>query len=478
MSAVSDLRPDAQAVLLLVLLYTLQGVPMGLGAAVSFMLQERGADYSQQAIFSLVSWPFSLKLLWAPVVDTVCLPAAGLRRSWIVPLQTIIGIAMFATADYSQNLLHGGVEQAVKPMTALYFVMHFLCATQDVAVDGWALTMLSAKNVGYAGTINAVGQTIGYFAAFTGFLALEQAKLMSLGSFMLLCGALFLVSAAWVAVSPESRQVADKEDPEAARKRAAAAAAAPLAALASSYKEMLSIARLPPVRTLALFLILNRIGFAATDSLTALEMMKRGVSKTTLATISACITPISIVMPVVVGPWTARSPWRAWRWAYIPRMIMSLAAVFLIYALPARDADDHEPTHLTLTYYVAIMILLGLFSALSTVQFVAQMSFFSTVSSDAEIGGTYMTMLNTMSNLGSKWTTSAALYLAGSDVVRRLAVPQPPSWMSAPLDPFYTVNWACFVLGIVAMPVIFSIARRIESTPMPMWQVKGASDKE
>ena len=301
MSAVSDLRPDAQAVLLLVLLYTLQGVPMGLGAAVSFMLQERGADYSQQAIFSLVSWPFSLKLLWAPVVDTVCLPAAGLRRSWIVPLQTIIGIAMFATADYSQNLLHGGVEQAVKPMTALYFVMHFLCATQDVAVDGWALTLLSAKNVGYAGTINAVGQTIGYFAAFTGFLALEQAKLMSLGSFMLLCGALFLVSAAWVAVSPESRQVADKEDPEAARKRAAAAAAAPLAALASSYKEMLSIARLPPVRTLALFLILNRIGFAATDSLTALEMMKRGVSKTTLATISACITPISIVMPVVVG---------------------------------------------------------------------------------------------------------------------------------------------------------------------------------
>ena len=30
--------------------------------------------------------------------------------------------------------------------------------TQDVAVDGWALTMLKPKNVGYASTCNSVGQ--------------------------------------------------------------------------------------------------------------------------------------------------------------------------------------------------------------------------------------------------------------------------------------------------------------------------------
>ena len=31
---------------------------------------------------------------------------------------------------------------------------------QDVAVDGWALTMLKPKNVGYASTCNSVGQVI------------------------------------------------------------------------------------------------------------------------------------------------------------------------------------------------------------------------------------------------------------------------------------------------------------------------------
>lgn len=46
---------------------------------------------------------------------------------------------------------------------------------QDIAVDGWALTMLSRENVGYASTCNSVGQTAGYFMGNVLFLALESA---------------------------------------------------------------------------------------------------------------------------------------------------------------------------------------------------------------------------------------------------------------------------------------------------------------
>lgn len=46
---------------------------------------------------------------------------------------------------------------------------------KDIAVDGWALTMLSRKNVGYASTCNSVGQTAGYFMGNVLFLALESA---------------------------------------------------------------------------------------------------------------------------------------------------------------------------------------------------------------------------------------------------------------------------------------------------------------
>lgn len=45
----------------------------------------------------------------------------------------------------------------------MFFALNFLAATQDIAVDGWALTMLQRRNVAYASTCNAVGQTAGYF---------------------------------------------------------------------------------------------------------------------------------------------------------------------------------------------------------------------------------------------------------------------------------------------------------------------------
>ncbi|KAJ1492407.1 hypothetical protein T484DRAFT_1771378 [Baffinella frigidus] len=75
-----DLRGDYSNIAILLLLYTLQGVPMGLGASIPLLLQERGASFAAQSVFSLergasfaaqsvfslVSWPFSLKLLAAP----------------------------------------------------------------------------------------------------------------------------------------------------------------------------------------------------------------------------------------------------------------------------------------------------------------------------------------------------------------------------------------------------------------------------
>ena len=60
-------------------------------------------------------------------------------------------------------------------MTAFFFALYFLMATQDIAVDGWALTMLSRANVDMASTCNTIGQNVGYFAAYVGFLALEDA---------------------------------------------------------------------------------------------------------------------------------------------------------------------------------------------------------------------------------------------------------------------------------------------------------------
>jgi hypothetical protein len=58
--------------------------------------------------------------------------------------------------------------------------------------------------------------------------------------------------------------------------------------------------------------------------------------------------------------------------------------------------------------YAALLVLSTLGSVLATVMFVAQMSFFARIA-DPAIGGTYMTLLNTLANLGSKWPSSVVL---------------------------------------------------------------------
>ena len=48
-------------------------------------------SYKQQAEFSLAYWPFSVKLLWAPIVDSCFIKSFGRRKSWLVPVQYLIG---------------------------------------------------------------------------------------------------------------------------------------------------------------------------------------------------------------------------------------------------------------------------------------------------------------------------------------------------------------------------------------------------
>ena len=70
---------------------------------------------------------------------------------------------------------HFGIPD-VAALTSLFFILYFLAATQDIAVDGWALTMLKPSNVGYAATCNSVGQQIGWLMGFVVFTALGEDK--------------------------------------------------------------------------------------------------------------------------------------------------------------------------------------------------------------------------------------------------------------------------------------------------------------
>jgi PAT family acetyl-CoA transporter-like MFS transporter 1 len=154
------------AILLLLLLYTLQGVPMGLGGSIPFIMTKRKVSMVLQSQFSIVSWPFSFKLIWAPLVDSIYSSRIGRRKSWIVPAQLAIGLLLLWAANYvDQWIGEGGEEPDVWTLTKLFLCFYFLAATQDIAVDGLALTILSPCNREVGATCNAIGQMLGYFLA-------------------------------------------------------------------------------------------------------------------------------------------------------------------------------------------------------------------------------------------------------------------------------------------------------------------------
>jgi hypothetical protein len=88
----------------------------------------------------------------------------------------------------------------------------FAAATQDIAVDGWALTLLSPPNLSYASTAQTIGLGIGTALSFTVFLALNSVDftnryfrstpgltpLVQLGPYIRFWGVMYIVVTIWL----------------------------------------------------------------------------------------------------------------------------------------------------------------------------------------------------------------------------------------------------------------------------------------
>ncbi|RTG80044.1 MFS transporter, PAT family, solute carrier family 33 (acetyl-CoA transporter), member 1, partial [Schistosoma bovis] len=132
------------------------GIPIGLAASIPFMLQSSyyTGSYQAQATFSLVIWPFSFKLAWAPIIDSIYSTHIGRRKTWLIPTQYAIGIELIILANYINSWLGRDPNNPWSPLgthhpvdiirlTVAFFGLTFLAATQDIAVDGWAISILS-----------------------------------------------------------------------------------------------------------------------------------------------------------------------------------------------------------------------------------------------------------------------------------------------------------------------------------------------
>ena len=127
------LRPKTLAMLLLGFS---SGLPFLLvGNTFGYWLRDEHTSLTAIGFLSWVGIAYSLKFLWAPLMDRVDLPLfrrLGHRRGWMMFSQIVVGLALFAMGG-------AGTSAGLGRLGALALVVAFASSTQDIVVDAWRI---------------------------------------------------------------------------------------------------------------------------------------------------------------------------------------------------------------------------------------------------------------------------------------------------------------------------------------------------
>lgn len=111
----------------------------------SLWLREAGLSLKVISIFALATLSYSLKFLWAPLIDRTQVPGLtrllGHRRSWMIVLQILlmIGLWMISGVDPARDLAL---------MAAFAALVAFVSATQDIVIDAWRIEAAPTEKQG------------------------------------------------------------------------------------------------------------------------------------------------------------------------------------------------------------------------------------------------------------------------------------------------------------------------------------------
>jgi PAT family beta-lactamase induction signal transducer AmpG len=127
------LRPKTLAMLLLGFS---SGLPFYLvGNTFGFWLRDEHTSLTAIGFLSWVGIAYSLKFLWAPLMDRVDLPLFGRlghRRGWMMFSQIVVGLTLAAMGGI-------GPKAGLGRLGAFALIVAFASSTQDIVVDAWRI---------------------------------------------------------------------------------------------------------------------------------------------------------------------------------------------------------------------------------------------------------------------------------------------------------------------------------------------------
>ena len=135
------------------------GLPFLLtGNTLGYWLRDEGTTLQAIGFLSWVGLAYSLKFLWAPIVDRTDAPifaGLGRRRSWMLLTQVLVAAGLL-------GLSLSGPKHGLTTVGALALLVAFSSSTQDIVIDAWRIEAASSSDE--LGLLSAAYQ-LGYRAA-------------------------------------------------------------------------------------------------------------------------------------------------------------------------------------------------------------------------------------------------------------------------------------------------------------------------
>ena len=171
------------------------GLPLLLTMSVlQAWMKLEGIDLKTIGLFALVGLPYTLKFLWAPLLDRYTPSLMGRRRGWL--LLTQIGLML-------SIVLLAFTSPAVSPLSVAFaaLLLTFFSASQDIVIDAYRREALTDEELGFGSSLYVNGYRVGMLLASGGGLIL--ADFISFTQVYLLMAGFMLIGVATTFFAPE-----------------------------------------------------------------------------------------------------------------------------------------------------------------------------------------------------------------------------------------------------------------------------------
>lgn len=350
------------------------------GSAMTAWLKESGLTRSAIGVFGTVAAVYSLHFLWSPLVDRVRVPVLGRmgqRRGWILGMQIPLALCTLALA-----LTHPANSFRWTGILAL--AIAFFSATQDVAIDAYRVEIIprdETAKIAHASAVTTAGWWSGYALLGAIPFLLADRPGWTWNRIYVLLAAMWLPLMAAVFAVRESAQRRDRFQ-EAERRYAEALARKASPGRWTRFTAWLGVTLLEPLReffertgarlgiSVMLFLLLFKLGEAFLGRMAIVFYKEVGYTDTQIGYFSKMGTGVvTIAFSMLGGFLNARI-------GLIRGLLvggLAMASSNLMFSWIALDAA--RVGHPSQSLFAAAIVVDGFTSAMSTVAFVAFISY-------------------------------------------------------------------------------------------------------